>query len=92
MCVNFNSQKTNLILGKETQILEGEGYIEEQLCDKIFKIGAETFFQVNPKSADNIFRYVKNYISKNFENPLILDAYAGITTFGICLSDIAKKL
>lgn len=92
VCVNFNSQKTNLILGKETQILEGEGYIEEQLCDRIFKIGAETFFQVNPKSADNIFRYVKNYISKNFENPLILDAYAGITTFGICLSDVAKKV
>lgn len=90
--VNFNSQKTNLILGKETQILEGEGFIEEQLCDKVFKVGAETFFQVNPKSADNIFRFVKDYISKNFENSLILDAYAGITTFGICLSDVAKKV
>lgn len=90
--VNFNSQKTNLILGKETQILEGESYIEEQLCDKIFKVGAETFFQVNPKSADNIFRFVKDYISKNFEKPLILDAYAGITTFGICLSDVARKV
>ena len=90
--VNFNSQKTNLILGKETQILEGVGYIEEQLCDKVFKVGAETFFQVNPKSADNIFRFVKDYIAKNFETPLILDAYAGITTFGICLSDVAKKV
>ncbi len=90
--VNFNSQKTNLILGKETQILEGESFIEEQLCDKVFKVGAETFFQVNPKSADNIFRFVKDYISKNFENPLVLDAYAGITTFGICLSDVAKKV
>lgn len=90
--VNLNPDKTNLILGKETEILEGEGFIEEKLCDNIFKVGAETFFQVNPSSANNIFEYVKKYISDNFENPIILDAYAGITAFGICLSDAAKKI
>ena len=90
--VNLNPNKTNLILGGETKILEGESYIEEKLCDKIFKVGAETFFQVNPLSANNIFEYVKDYISKNFKNPLVLDAYAGITAFGICLSDVAKKV
>ena len=90
--VNFNTQKTNLILGKETQILEGESFIEEKLCDKVFKVGAETFFQVNPYTANNIFEFVKKYISENFESPLILDAYAGISTFGICLSDVAKKV
>lgn len=90
--VNFNSQKTNLILGKETQILEGESFIEEKLCDKIFKVGADTFFQINPFTANNIFEYVKKYIIANFELPLILDAYAGISTFGICLSDVAKKV
>lgn len=90
--INLNPQKTNLIMGKETHIVEGNGYIEEKLCDKIFKVGADTFFQVNPSSANNIFEFVKRYISENFENPLILDAYAGITAFGICLSDVAKKV
>ncbi len=90
--INFNPQKTNLILGKETQIILGESYVEEKLCDKVFKIGAETFFQVNPYTANNIFEYIKKYISDNFESPLILDAYAGISTFGICLSDVAKKV
>ncbi len=90
--VNFNSKKTNLILGKNTEILEGEAFIEEKLCDKVFKVGAKTFFQVNPESANNIFEYVKKYISDNFEKPMILDAYAGITAFGICLSDIARKV
>ena len=66
--VNFNPQKTNLILGKETQILEGESFIEEKLCDKIFKVGAETFFQVNPYTANNIFEFVKKYISDNYKN------------------------
>ena len=90
--INYNPNKTNLIMSDRTEIIEGEGFIEEKLCDKTFKIGADTFFQVNPMSADNIFRYVKDYISKNFKKPLILDAYAGITTFGICLSDIAKRV
>lgn len=90
--INFNSQKTNLILGKETQIIEGESFIEEKLCDKIFKVGADTFFQINPYTANNIFEYVKKYIAENFESPLVLDAYAGISTFGICLSDVAKKV
>lgn len=92
VAINFNSKKTNLILGQETQILFGEGYIEEKLCDKTFKVGAETFFQVNPYTANKIFDFVKEYISENFNSPLILDAYAGISTFGICLSDIAKKV
>ena len=92
VAINFNPHKTNLILGKETQIIEGDGFIEEKLCEKVFKIGAETFFQVNPASANNIFEYVKSYIAENYDTPLILDAYAGITTFGICLSDIAKKV
>lgn len=90
--INLNPNKTNLILGEETQIIVGDGYIEEKLCDKIFKVGADTFFQINPSAANNIFEYVKKYISDNFESPMILDAYAGITAFGICLSDIAKKV
>lgn len=90
--VNFNSKKTNLILGENTELIEGEEFIEEKLCDKIFKVGAKTFFQVNPSSANNIFEFVKDYISKNFDQPLVLDAYAGITAFGICLSDVAKKV
>lgn len=90
--VNFNSKKTNLILGENTELVEGEEFIEEKLCGKIFKVGAKTFFQVNPSSANNIFEFVKDYISKNFDQPLVLDAYAGITAFGICLSDVAKKV
>ncbi len=90
--INFNNKKTNLVMGEETEIVEGKDYIEETLCDKTFKIGAKTFFQVNPPSADNIFRYVKEYIKQNYSQPAILDAYAGITAFGLCLSDIASKV
>lgn len=90
--VNFNPKKTNLIMTDNTQLIIGEEYIREDLCDTTFKVGANTFFQVNPKSADNIFRYVKDYISNNFDEPVILDAYAGISAFGLALAPIAKRV
>lgn len=92
VCINYNSKKTNVILGGKTECLAGQDYIEEKLTDKTFTIGSDTFFQVNPQSADNIFSYVKEFIKTNYKKPLILDTYAGISTFGICLSDIAKKV
>lgn len=92
VCINLNSKKTNLILGEKTEVIVGNGYIEESLCDRIFKVGAKTFFQVNPLTANNIFKYIKTYIQNNIPRPVILDAYAGITAFGICLSDIASKI
>lgn len=92
VCINLNDKNNNVILGKVSKCMAGEEYIEEKLLDKTFKIGANTFFQVNPKSAENIFSYVKNYISKNFNKPLVLDAYAGISAFGICVSDVCSNV
>ena len=91
VCANFNFKKTNVILGRETALLAGEEFIEEKLLDKVFKIGGDTFFQVNPKSAENIFKYVKNEISKS-GSPSVLDAYAGIAAFGVVISDVAKTV
>lgn len=92
VCVNFNTKRTNVIQGEISKLAAGEDFIEEKILDKTFIIGANTFFQVNPKSAENIFGYVKNYIAENFDNPTALDAYAGITAFGICVSDVCEKV
>lgn len=91
VCLNLNPQKTNVILSDNTICVAGEDFIEEKTLDKTFKIGADTFFQVNPKSAENIFSYVKEEIKKS-GNPTVLDAYAGIATFGILISDTAKDV
>ena len=91
VCINFNDKKTNVIMGEKTECVAGVDFVEEKIIDKVFKIGADTFFQVNPKSAENIFKYVKEEVKK-FENPTVLDAYAGIATFGIVVSDVAKSV
>ncbi len=92
VCVNFNPKKSNVILGENTELIVGKEFVKERILDKTFRIGPKTFFQINPKSAENIFAYVKDYIKANFENPIVLDAYAGVTSFGICVSDICRKV
>ena len=37
VCVNFNSKKTNLILSDKTELICGQEFIEEKLCDFTFK-------------------------------------------------------
>lgn len=91
VCVNFNSKKTNVIQGDKTECVCGQDFVYETILDKTFKIGASTFFQVNPKSAENIFKYVKEEVSK-LGKPTVLDAYAGIAAFGITISDTAEKV
>jgi len=88
---NLNNQKTNLIMTDKTILLMGKDYVEEELCGINFKIGSNTFFQVNPKSAENIFTYVKDYV-KTYPNPTVLDAYAGISAFGLVLANVSKTI
>lgn len=90
VCVNFNSKNTNVILGNKSECLCGKNFVEEKILDKTFKIGPNTFFQINPKSAENIFKYVKEHLVQTFDKPTVLDAYAGISSFGICVSDVCK--
>lgn len=92
VCVNFNSKKTNVILGDSNELIVGKDFVKERILDKTFRIGPKTFFQINPESAENIFSFVKNYIKNNFKNPTVLDAYAGVTSFGITVSDVCKKV
>ena len=92
VCLNYNNKKTNVIMSENTECICGKPVIEEKILGKTFYVGANTFFQVNPKSAENIFRYVKNYIADNLNNPVVLDAYAGITAFGICVADVCEKV
>lgn len=91
VCLNYNSKQTNVILSDKTECVCGQDYIEDKLIDKTFPIASTTFFQVNPKSAENIFAYVKDEVKKD-EAPTVLDAYAGIATFGIVVSDVAKEV
>ena len=88
---NLNNQNTNVILGKENEILFGNGYITDILLGKQFKISNLSFYQVNPIQTEKLYAKAIEYADLT-GSETIFDLYCGIGTIGICASDKAKKL
>lgn len=89
---NFNTAKTNVITGKRNICLCGEDFITEKIGEVQYKVSSGSFFQVNPQTAEIIFNTAKEMIKNNIENPTILDAYSGVSAFGLQMKDIAKEV
>lgn len=88
---NINNKKTSMILGEREQIMYGKGYIEDSLCDKVFRISAKSFYQVNPIQTEVLYRKAIDLANLTGKETMI-DAYCGIGTIGLIASDKVKKV
>ncbi|MDP2980789.1 MAG: RsmD family RNA methyltransferase [Candidatus Omnitrophota bacterium] len=66
-------------------------YIEETILGKTFRIGPESFFQINVPMLEEALKEMQKSLSLN-KKEIIADLYCGIGTFGICLSQYAKEV
>ena len=88
---NINSKNTNVILGRDTEILYGDGYIYDYIGDYKFKISPMSFYQVNPVQTEKLYSKAVEYADlKGTET--VYDLYCGIGTIGIFASKNVKKL
>ncbi len=87
--LNVNPHKTNVILGDDEKILSGCDHIFEEINGKRFKLNYHSFFQVNTEIAAAMYEFVKRQVrdSRN-----IVDAYCGVGSIGIYLSDSGKQI
>lgn len=88
---NINNKNTNVILGKENQVLFGDGYIYDYLGEFKFKISPMSFYQVNPIQTEKLYGKAVEY-AKLTGNETVFDLYCGIGTIGIFASKNVKKL
>ena len=88
---NINSKNTNVILGNKTEIIFGDGYIEDYIGKFKFKISPRSFYQVNPVQTEKLYSKAVEYASLTGEET-IFDLYCGIGTIGIFASDNVKKI
>ncbi|MCL2619131.1 MAG: 23S rRNA (uracil(1939)-C(5))-methyltransferase RlmD [Defluviitaleaceae bacterium] len=82
VCLNFNRERTNVILGANTTVLWGDPYIEEELCGIRFRISAPSFFQVNSAATEILYGKVLEMAAPS-AGSYILDAYCGIGTMSL---------
>lgn len=88
---NINCAKTSLVLGKTQTVLFGNGYIEDILCGKRFRISPRSFYQINPVQTNILYSTAVKYAGLTGKET-VLDAYCGIGTIGIIASDKAKRV
>ena len=89
--VNFNDSNTNVILGKENQVLYGDGYIVDTINNLDFRISINSFYQVNPSQMLNLYNKAIELGDFNQED-VILDAYCGVGTISSFIASSVKQV
>lgn len=88
---NLNDKNTNVILGRQNQVIFGDGYIYDILLGKKFKISNMSFYQVNPVQTEKLYSKAIEYATLT-GSETVFDLYCGIGTIGICASDKVGEL
>lgn len=89
--VNVNDKKTSMILGDKETTIYGKGYIEDTLCDCVFRISPKSFYQINPVQTEILYSKAVEYAALTGKETII-DAYCGIGTIGIIAASKAKEV
>ena len=89
--VNVNNRGTSMVLGDKEQVIYGKGYIEDTLCEKVFRISPKSFYQVNPVQTELLYNKAIEYAGLTGKETVV-DAYCGTGTIGIIASDKAAKV
>ena len=89
--LNFNREKTNVILGEKTVTVWGQNHISDILCGLKFRISPQSFYQVNRTQAQKLYAKAIEY-AKLTGRENVIDLYCGAGTIGLCLADRAKKV
>ncbi len=88
--LNINTDKTNVILGKENIVLYGDGYITDILRENKIRINPLSFYQVNRNMAEILYKKSEEYLEP--ENKNVLDLYCGAGTIGLSFAKKAKSI
>lgn len=89
--LNVNDKKTSMVLGDKETVLYGKGYIEDTLCDSIFRISSKSFYQINVSQTEKLYRKAIE-LAQLTGKERVIDAYCGIGTIGMVASAHAKEV
>jgi len=88
---NVNSEKTNVILGEREYLISGVDYIEDSLLGITLRIGSKSFYQVNHDQCERLYSEAIE-MAKLTGKEIVLDAYCGVGSIGLCLAKNARKV
>lgn len=84
--------KVNDFLGDLTAIrFKGQPHLEETLCGFTFQIAPQSFFQVNVKQAEALYREAVE-LAELSGNEVVYDLYSGTGTISLVLAQKARRV
>lgn len=87
LTLNINTARSNVIVGPNTEVLFGDGLIDERLVPFRFEYDTTAFFQVNSRQARFLYEYVVDAACLT-GNERVLELFSGI---GSLTSFLASK-
>ncbi len=89
--LNFNTENTNVILGKECRVLWGRDHITDKINDISYRISALSFYQINPQQTKTLYETALSYGGLT-GNETVWDLYCGTGTISLFLAKEAKQV
>jgi 23S rRNA (uracil1939-C5)-methyltransferase len=87
----INTGVASVARGESERVIFGSGYIEEQLLGLHFRISAGSFFQINTRQAEILFRMVVEEAAPTGEE-IVYDLYSGAGTIALLLAAAAREV
>lgn len=91
IALNINSEKTNLILGKEYKIIYGSETLTDRIGEFEFEISPSSFYQINTRQTEILYSIASDFAQIN-ENDTVFDLYCGTGTISMFMAKKAKKV
>ncbi len=88
---SINTEKTNVIMGKETVDFYGPGYITDYIGDVQYRISPLSFYQVNPVQTEHLYGTALEYAGLTGKET-VWDLYCGIGTISLFLAQKARHV
>lgn len=89
--LSINTEKTNVIMGREVRTIWGAAQIEDSIGGIRFKISPLSFYQVNPVQTEKLYSAVLEYADLH-GTETVWDLYCGIGTISLFLAQKAKQV
>ncbi|MBP5607330.1 MAG: 23S rRNA (uracil(1939)-C(5))-methyltransferase RlmD [Lachnospiraceae bacterium] len=89
--LNVNSENTNVIFGRKTELIGGRGYIEDVLLDIKFRISPLSFYQVNPAQTHKLYGAALDYADLK-GGEYVWDICCGIGTITLAAADRLRRI
>lgn len=79
---NYNTARTNVILGRRERVLYGDGTLHEQQLGLTFCVSAQSFLQVNPVQTQVLYQRALCFAHLQ-GHETVVDAYCGVGTMSL---------